>query len=77
MIKDNYIDLRGVSCPLNFVRCRLFLEKLDFDDLLYVHIDKGEPEDLLIPGLKQEGHEVSIVKSDITWIKLKIVCQSE
>ena len=77
LIKDNYIDLRGVSCPLNFIRCKLAIEKLSFNEIIYISIDKGEPEEMVVPGLLNEGHKVDIVNADSASIKLKIICQSE
>ena len=75
--EDRYLNLIGVMCPLNFIRCKLALEKLAKNDLLYVDLDKGEPEDLVISGLEKSGHIVTIVSECNTWLKLEIVCKSE
>ena len=75
--EDGYLNLIGVICPLNFVRCKLALEKLAKNDLLYVDLDKGEPEDLVISGLRSSGHIVTIISESKTWLKLEIVCKSE
>ena len=73
----NHLDLRGVLCPLNFVRCRLALEKLNNNDSLYVDLDVGEPEEMVIPGLEKEGHQVHILFKESEFIKIKIICHSE
>ncbi len=75
IVNGDYIDLRGVVCPLNFVRCRLALEKLNINDCIYVYLDKGEPEQMVIPNLREEGHIVDVILNENTWIKLKIICQ--
>ena len=54
-LNENYLDLRGVICPLNLIRCKLALEKLNTNQMLYVDIDTGEPEAMVIPSLKQDG----------------------
>ncbi len=71
---DKYIDLRGISCPLNFVKCRLALEKLTSNQLLQVDLDRGEPELMVIPGLQKDGHSVEILKNNSSWITLRVVC---
>ena len=70
---DQYIDLRGTPCPLNFIRCNLALEKLSPPAYLKVDIDCGEPEAMLIPGLKDAGHRVEIISKEATWLRLKVV----
>ena len=37
------LDLRGVACPMNFVKTRLFLDKIQEGDLVRVLLDGGEP----------------------------------
>ena len=68
------IDLRGTPCPVNYVRCRLALEELSISDKLEVFIDKGEPEEMVISGLQNEGHFVEIVHKGSSWIMLKVTC---
>ena len=71
---SQFIDLRGTPCPLNYVRCRLAIEELSLSDQLEVLIDKGEPEEMVVSGLQNEGHYVEIAHKDTSWIKLKVVC---
>ena len=70
----NHIDLRGTPCPINFVRCRLALESLFPQDILIVQIDKGEPELMVIPGLRKSGHKVYVIHEEPTWVRLKVIC---
>ena len=68
------LDLRGTPCPVNFIRCRLALEALQPGDLLNVQLDRGEPEEMVIPGLREAGHLVEITDDSSSWIVLRVVC---
>ncbi len=52
------LDLRGTPCPLNYIRSRLALEALPQGGWLRVELDHGEPEQMVIEGLRGEGHRV-------------------
>ena len=52
------IDLRGVPCPLSFVRAKLHLEKLETGQLLEVLLDAGEPIEQVPNSLIADGHQV-------------------
>ena len=52
------IVLRGTPCPLNFIRSKLALEKIDSGAWLQVDLDAGEPEQLVASGLREAGHQV-------------------
>lgn len=54
------LDLRGTPCPLNFIRTRLALEKIPLGAELVVDLDRGEPEQMVVSGLRGEGHRVSV-----------------
>ena len=54
------LDLRGTPCPLNFIRTRLALEKIPLGAQLVVDLDRGEPEQMVVEGLRGEGHCVSV-----------------
>ncbi len=68
------IDLRGTPCPVNFIRCRLALEELSPQECLEVLLDKGEPEEMVVYGLRKDGHQVEIKQQDSDWIKLMVTC---
>ncbi len=71
-----YLDLRGTPCPLNFVRCRLALEKLSLNDRLKIDLDPGEPESMVITGLRDFGHQVLILKKESNLITLLVTCSA-
>lgn len=52
------IDLRGVSCPTNFVKAKLALEELDDGQQAEILLDDGEPVKNVPRSLKAEGHKL-------------------
>ncbi len=69
---DLYLDLRGFTCPVNFVKCCLALEKLSLNQVLKVDLDLGESEITVTEGLKEKGYKVKILKKDSLMISLII-----
>ena len=57
---DQRIDLRGVACPMNFVRTKLALDELAIGQTLEVFLDDGEPITNVSRSLQDEGHEVLV-----------------
>ena len=68
----HYLDLRGLVCPVNFVKCCLALENLHLNQVLIVDLDIGEAETTVIEGLKEKGYKVNISKKDSKMISLII-----
>ncbi|ACM19163.1 tRNA (5-carboxymethylaminomethyl-2-thiouridine34) synthesis sulfur carrier protein [Geotalea daltonii FRC-32] len=52
------VDLRGVSCPTNFVKAKLALEMLDEGETVEFLLDDGEPVKNVPRSLKGEGHKL-------------------
>jgi sulfite reductase (ferredoxin) len=52
------LDLRGVACPMNFVKTKLRLDKLEAGELLEVLLDQGEPYESVSESVQAEGHIV-------------------
>jgi TusA-related sulfurtransferase len=52
------IDLRGVSCPTNFVKAKLALEDMEAGDTVRILLDDGEPVKNVPRSLKAEGHKL-------------------
>jgi len=61
--EDHVIDLRGVACPLNFVKAKLELEKIDVGRVLEVLLDDGEPARNVPESFANQGQEVLGAKS--------------
>jgi sulfite reductase (ferredoxin) len=55
---EHKLDLRGVACPMNFVKTKLFLDKIPGEDVLTVLLDEGEPVESVCSSVAAEGHHV-------------------
>jgi tRNA 2-thiouridine synthesizing protein A len=66
------LDLKGVSCPLNFVKVKLALEFLEDGEVLEVILDPGEPAINDPRSLKQEGYKVLELKPENNYYKLYV-----
>ena len=51
-------DLRGVVCPLNYVKTKLKLEMMDAGERLEVWLDAGDPIKNVPMSLRNDGHKV-------------------
>ena len=71
-LTDHYLDLRGIVCPVNFVKCCLALEDLALNQVLKVDLDIGESEITVMEGLREKGYKVNISKRDSRMISLII-----
>tara|TARA_Y100001968_G_scaffold17542_1_gene13882 strand:+ start:653 stop:898 length:246 start_codon:yes stop_codon:yes gene_type:complete len=71
-VSDHYLDLRGFTCPTNFVKCCLALENIPFHEVLKVDLDAGESEDSVKEGLLGKGYQVNILSKDTTTVSLLV-----
>jgi tRNA 2-thiouridine synthesizing protein A len=55
---DQNIDLRGVSCPLNYVRTKLKLEEMGVGKVLEILLDDGESIVNVPRSVKEDGHKI-------------------
>jgi sulfite reductase (ferredoxin) len=55
---EHFLDLRGVACPMNFVKARLFVDKIATGEVVKLCLDEGEPVESVGSSMKAEGHEV-------------------
>ncbi len=51
-------DLRGVACPLNFVKTKIELAKLKSGETLEIWLDDGAPIENVPGSVKAEGHKI-------------------
>ncbi|MBW7897284.1 hypothetical protein B188_03280 [Candidatus Brocadiaceae bacterium B188] len=63
IIPDDKVDLRGVLCPINFVKTKLKLEMMDSGQVLEVMLDDGEPIRSVPKSVKEEGHKIVQVEN--------------
>ena len=66
------LDLRGTPCPLNFIRSKLALEKLELGAWLQVDLDAGEPEQMVALGLREAGQHVEMESLEPGAVRLLI-----
>ena len=52
------VDLRGVSCPTNFVKAKLALEDVENGTIVQILLDDGEPVKNVPRSLKADGHKL-------------------
>jgi sulfite reductase (ferredoxin) len=58
------LDLRTTKCPLNFVKAKLALEKLELGDVLEITILSDSQSALNIPqSIQQEGHTILAIET--------------
>ena len=55
---DLKADLRGVSCPLNYVKTKLKLEDLDQGQVLAIWLDDGDSIVNVPRSAKEDGNEI-------------------
>ena len=69
---DAQLDLRGTPCPINFVRTKLFLEKMSPGGLLEVWLDPGEPIEQVPDSLTMAGYQVEQITDCTGYFSLVI-----
>jgi FdhD protein len=52
------LDLRGVSCPTNFIKIKLALEMIEPGEIIEILLDEGEPAQNVPRSLTAEGHRL-------------------
>ena len=55
---DSSLNLRGIACPINFVKTKLKLESMQDGQILELIIDDGEPMQNVPRSIKEEGHRI-------------------
>lgn len=73
---DDSIDLRGVMCPINFVKTKLRLESMEDGQILEVILDSGEPIQNVPKSLKDEGYKIVEVNKEDDCFRLKVEVSS-
>lgn len=55
---DGNLNLKGVLCPINFVKAKLKLEQMQDGQVLELILDDGEPMQNVPRSIKEEGHKI-------------------
>ncbi|MGQ9629101.1 MAG: sulfurtransferase TusA family protein [bacterium] len=61
---DRFMDLRGVKCPLNYVKAKLALEEMEVGATLEILLDDGEPIRNVPSGLEGDGQIILKMERD-------------
>lgn len=69
---DANLDLRGTPCPLNFIRTKLYLQKMPPGSLLEVWLDGGEPIEQVPNSLTMEGYLVKGIEEQEGFFALRV-----
>ena len=71
---DAHIDLRGTPCPINFVKTKLYLEKMMPGEMLEVWLDPGEPIEQVPDSLIMEGYQIEEIYNNSEYFVMKVRC---
>jgi sulfite reductase (ferredoxin) len=66
------VDLRGVACPMNFVKAKIALERVAVGKVLEVLVDDGEPVRNVPASMAEQGQEVQAVTAEGGHFRLRL-----
>ena len=72
IIPDITLDLRRIACPLNFVKTKIQLEKMQGGQKLQVFLDSGEAIESVPPSVIEEGHLILLIEPLENYFKVLI-----
>ena len=70
--KDRSIDIRGLVCPMTFVKAKLAIEDMTPGEMLEIVLDYEEASRSIPKSMKDHDHEVLKVEkvNDTDWVLL-------
>lgn len=71
-VVSDALDLRGVACPMNFVKAKVALEKVALGDSLDILLDEGAPINNLPASLRDQGQEILAITHEGPSYRLRI-----
>jgi len=66
------VDLRGVACPMNFVKAKIALEKIAVGETLDVLLDAGAPTENVPVSFTEQGHQILAVASEGPHFRVRV-----
>ena len=57
-IINGNLNLKGILCPINFVKAKVKLEEMSDGQILELIIDDGEAMQNVPRSIKEEGHKI-------------------
>jgi sulfite reductase (ferredoxin) len=58
LLEAVFKDLRGVACPMNFVKAKIVLDGMKAGQRLSILLDEGAPIQNVPRSIRSEGHKV-------------------
>ena len=65
-------DLRGVACPMNFVKAKIALEKIAVGETLDVLLDAGAPTENVPVSFTEQGHQILAVAAEGPCFRVRV-----
>ena len=75
--QSEVVDLRGVKCPMNFVKAKIALAKVPGGNILGFYLDDGEPIKNVPKSIEGEGHSVLSIDDQYEGYNLLLVKKKE
>jgi sulfite reductase (ferredoxin) len=72
LVEAETLDLRGTRCPLNYVKTRLRLERMEVGERLEVWLDQGEAEVQVPRSLRMDGQQVTVLGPDVGFVRIEV-----
>ncbi len=69
----NIVDLKGVKCPMNFVKAKVALSKINSQEMIGFYLDDGDPIKNVPKSVGIEGHEIIQIDTQYEGYNLLIV----
>jgi sulfite reductase (ferredoxin) len=66
------LDLKGIRCPRNYVKAKLFLENLEPGSILDIYLDEGEPISNVPKSLENDGHKILRIEKSGDFYKVRV-----
>jgi len=70
--KEILLDLRGVACPINYVKARMKLENMEKEEKLLMYLDAGEPIQNVPASLRNDGQDVMKVEEKENYFEVLV-----
>ena len=70
---NSFLDLRGIECPLNYVKTKLELDKMKSGNLLELWIDDGEAINTVPTSINNDGNIIESIERLSGYYKLLII----
>ncbi len=66
------LDLRGVACPMNFVRAKIQLEEIEIGQVLEILLDAGEPVRNVPASFAEQGQEILAIDDEDSHYRVSV-----